>query len=57
MWRLEYDASPSGDGSMPTEWVRELDELAAPNGVEPLLIWMMREAEARGGSLVLTRLP
>lgn len=56
LYRLEYDASTEGDGSMPVVWEKTLDELLAPNGADPLLVWMLKETELRGGPLVLTRL-
>jgi hypothetical protein len=44
MMRLTYDA---GTGDL-TVWEKTVDEFAVPNGTEPLLIWMLRELEARG---------
>jgi hypothetical protein len=44
MMRLTYDA---GTGGL-TVWEKDIDEFAVPNGEEPLLIWMLRELQARG---------
>lgn len=53
LYRLSYD---SGAGI--TTWVKTLDELLVPNGIEPLLIWMLRESEAQGrDEFMLERLP
>jgi hypothetical protein len=56
MYRLEYDASTEGDGSMMVVWEKTLDELLMPNGVDSLLVWMLKETEYRGGPFTLTRL-
>ena len=55
-WRLEYDASPQGDGSRMVVWEKTLEQLLAPNGTEPLLVWMLREADRRGGAVTLERM-
>jgi hypothetical protein len=46
MYRLVYD-----DGFGLTEWERTAEELLTPNGVEPLIAWMLRETEARSGTV------
>lgn len=57
MYRLTYDASTEGDGSMMVTWERTLEELLAPNGAVSLLVFMLRETERRGGPLTLERIP
>ena len=45
MMRLTYD-SGTGDGY--TVWEKTLEEFLTPNGTESLLVWMLRELQARG---------
>lgn len=57
MYRLEYDASTEGDGSMPVVWEKTAEELLVPNGPDDtLLSWMLRECDRRGGHFRLERI-
>lgn len=56
LYRLTYDASTGGDGSMMVVWEQTLTELLTPNGSDPLLVWMLKETERRGGPLTLERI-
>lgn len=49
LYRLTYDA---GLGSL-TVWEKTLAELLVPNGIESLLVWMLRQADERGLSISL----
>lgn len=51
-YRLTYEA---GGGKI-TVWEKTLEELLVPNGDEPLIIWMLRETDARGSRFELERL-
>lgn len=55
-YRFAYESvrpSAADPFGQTTEWVKTLDELLVPNGTEPLLIWMLRELDARDGDFVL----
>ena len=56
LYRLEFDASTGGDGSMPVVWEKTAAELLTPNGSESLLDFMLREADKRGGAFKLERI-
>lgn len=50
LYRIEYDP---GTGQM-TEWLKDFEELMRPNGDEPMLYWMMRQAHDNNLAFKLT---
>jgi hypothetical protein len=51
-YRLTYEPAPDQDLVV---WEKTLEELLVPNGTEPLLVWMLREADQRGLYFALER--
>ena len=47
MYRLTYDAG----GGLISTWEKTAAELLTANGDEPLIAWMLREADKRGAGM------